>query len=687
MYWTIKYMNKLKSITFFLLFGFLVSFNAVSQTDFEKKPNIIFILTDDLGYGDIGVLFQNQRKEEGKPYHKTPSLDTFASEGMILTRHYAPAPVCAPSRASLLLGQHQGHASIRNNQFDKALPKQHNLASILKVSGYNTALIGKYGLQGKGDSPENWEAYPTKRGFDYFFGYVRHGDGHNHYPAHEVAKRGPKELYDGDLEISDRLIGCYTTDLFTARAKKYILDQVENDTETPFFLMLAYDTPHAGLEVPTMEYPDGRGLNGGLQFLGENGNFINTSHEEIDKYIHPDYRNDEWPEVQKRFATMVRRIDDSVGDLIQLLKDLDLDNETIVVFTSDNGPHLESYGYGEYAPTFFESYGDMDGTKRDTWEGGIRVPTIVRWPGKIKGGTSKNSPSGFHDWLPTFSELSGLPSPASSDGKSLWPLLAGKTENFDGTVYIEYQVNGNTSNFKDFLSERQGMKRGEMQVLYLDGYKGIRYNINSHEDDFQIYDTENDPGETKNLADSNTKFLNLQNEMKNSVLRWRKINATAKRPYDKEFVPAVYSIDEELIEGVKKFTFTMNSPLAPFINTKEHKADILEVKTELDFDESVAKDEVVVYEGMIKINEPGEYFFTSESESNIVMHIHNALVIESDYGAHSNENTDPILLDKGYHPFKLVLHAEKEPEYQTKIFMNGIDFGSINSNFFHYGNE
>ncbi|MFN3803273.1 sulfatase-like hydrolase/transferase, partial [Belliella pelovolcani] len=149
-----------------------------------EQPNIIFILTDDLGYGDIGVLYQNQRKAEGKPYHQTPNIDQFANEGIILTRHYAPAPVCAPSRASLMLGVHQGHADIRDNQFDKALPNNHNLASVLKQAGYQTGLIGKWGLQGReGNSPDAWEAYPTKRGFDYFFGYVRHGDGHNHYPA------------------------------------------------------------------------------------------------------------------------------------------------------------------------------------------------------------------------------------------------------------------------------------------------------------------------------------------------------------------------------------------------------------------------------------------------------------------------------------------------------------------------
>lgn len=347
--------NKLIVLSLLVLGGLFLPNPTFGLGPEGKKPNIIFILTDDLGYGDLGVLYQNQRRVEGKPFHRTPNLDEMANEGMILTRHYVPAPVCAPSRATLLLGLHQGHADVRNNQFDKALPANHNLATVLKEAGYATVLIGKYGLQGlDGNSPSTWEAYPTKRGFDYFFGYVRHRDGHNHYPAHDVANRGPMELYDGNAEISDHLMGCYTTDLFTARAKKYIQDHKGSHPDQPFFMYLAYDTPHAGLEIPSMPYPSGGGTSGGVQYLGENGNFINTAKGKVNSFIHPEYRNDDWPEVQRRFATMVRRIDNAVGDLIQLLQDLEIDEETLIVFTSDNGPHHESYGYGDYAPTFLK---------------------------------------------------------------------------------------------------------------------------------------------------------------------------------------------------------------------------------------------------------------------------------------------------------------------------------------------
>jgi arylsulfatase A-like enzyme len=659
-------MNRTKILNILLLFtAFWVPKYAVGESLTEKKPNIIFILTDDLGYGDLGILFQNQRKAEGKPYHSTPNLDRIASEGMILTRHYVPAPVCAPSRATLLLGLHQGHADIRNNQFDKALPANHNLATVLKEAGYVTALIGKYGLQGlEGTNPETWEAYPTKRGFDYFFGYVRHRDGHNHYPAHHVADRGPMELYDGNEEISVKLTGCYTTDLFTARAKNYIQEHKKANKEQPFFMYLAYDTPHAGLEIPSMPYPDGGGVSGGLQFFGESGNYINTAKGTVNSFIHPEYRNDDWPEVQQRHASMVRRIDNAVGDLVHLLQDLNIDGETLIVFTSDNGPHLESYGYGDYAPTFFESFANMDGTKRDTWEGGIRVPALVRWPGRIKQGTKNDTPSGFHDWLPTFAELSGLPAPANTDGRSLWPILSGASDTHGGKVYIEYQVNNNTSDYEAFLESRRGQKRGEMQVLYLDGYKGIRYNLTSHKDDFRIYDTKNDPGETSDLAGSNETFQTLQQRMKDEVLRWRRPNASAERTYDNVPVPAVV-VDRLLKEGIAVSNYSVDSPWVPFIDKGRFVAGETVVLPRIRTIQGGNANNVLVYEGFIKVENTGEYALSFQTTGGLVMHIHEALVIDNDNPKLAKgSGTATLILEKGFHPIKLVTKTPNTSEIQ-----------------------
>ncbi|WP_439482593.1 sulfatase-like hydrolase/transferase [Cyclobacterium plantarum] len=660
-----------------LVLGSLILPNRIfGSSQADKKPNIIFILTDDLGYGDLGVLYQNQRKADGKPFHSTPNLDKVAAEGMILTRHYVPAPVCAPSRATLLLGLHQGHAEVRNNQFDEALPANHNLATVLKEAGYATALIGKYGLQGlEGDSPSTWEAYPTKRGFDYFFGYVRHRDGHNHYPAHDVANRGPMELYDGNEEISAHLKGCYTTDLFTAKAKKYIQDHKKSDPEQPFFMYLAYDTPHAGLEIPGMPYPSGGGIDGGVQLIGEKGNYINTARGEVNSFIHPDYRNDDWPEVQRRFASMVRRIDNAIGDLVHLLQDLEIDEETLIVFTSDNGPHHESYGYGDYDPVFFESFGNLDGTKRDTWEGGIRVPTLVRWPGKIPEGKRNDSPSGFHDWLPTFAEISGLPAPANTDGRSLWPILSGNESEHDGKVYIEYQVNNNTKSYESFLESKRGKKRGEMQVLYLDGYKGIRYNILSHQDDFSIFDTKNDPGETRDLAGTNGEFVKLQKEMKNTVLRWRRYNASAERPYDGEPIPALVP-EGKLTAGVKLSKYKIDSPWVPFIHRGLDPSKETMVLSGIEAIQGEKENNVLVYEGFLKVENSGEYEFSYKTNQGLVMHIHEALLIDDDHpNLAKGKGRTKVVLEKGFHPVKLVtkiVDFSEKPELELKWSGTGI---------------
>jgi hypothetical protein len=224
------------------------------------RPNVVFVLTDDLGWGDLGVLYQGSLP--GPKRLDTPHLDRMAAEGAVLMQHYCPASVCAPSRASLLLGVHQGHAGVRDNQFDKALEPNHTLGTTLQSAGYATAAIGKWGLQGNGSSAANWPAYPTRRGFDTFYGYVRHADGHNHYPFHQTAARPPKEVWDGTNEVSSGLALCYTADLWTARAKKLLVDHRVATPERPFFLYLAYDTPHASLDLPTQAYPAGSGLGG-----------------------------------------------------------------------------------------------------------------------------------------------------------------------------------------------------------------------------------------------------------------------------------------------------------------------------------------------------------------------------------------------------------------------------------------
>ncbi|MEO6135163.1 MAG: arylsulfatase, partial [Ginsengibacter sp.] len=512
--------NKLRQFFFIMTLLVIVISNVHAQNkNSTNKPNIIYIMVDDLGYGDVGVFFQNQRKnlnDPSKPYHITPYLDKMASNGAMLTQQYCNAPVCAPSRASLLSGLNQGNASVRNNQFDKELADNHTLATVLKTAGYHTIAIGKWGLQGVEETGPYWPAHPLKRGFDYYYGYIRHADGHEHYPA-EGIYRGKKEVYENYKNVADGLAKSYTTDLWTAVAKKEILEQVKNSNSgKPFFMYLAYDAPHAVLELPTQAYPVGNGLNGGIQYTGTNGHMLNTSSGTPDSYVYPEYANAlydndsnpatkevPWPDTYKRYATMVRRIDDGVGDILQLLKDLKIDDNTLVVFSSDNGASIESYlpkNYVPVKPTFFASNGPFDGIKRDCWEGGIRMPVLAQWPGHIASGRIIETPSMLSDWMATFADVAGVPIPARTNGVSLLPSLSGKGKQKDSYVYVEYFESEKTPGFEQYVPAHRNRKRGEMQVIRMGDFVGVRYNIKSANDDFEIYNIMTDPQQANNLA-------------------------------------------------------------------------------------------------------------------------------------------------------------------------------------------
>lgn len=661
-----------------------------------KKPNIIFILCDDLGYGDVGVFFQNQRKAKGPagtPAFGTPNLDRMAGEGVRLDGMYCPAPVCAPSRASLMSGVHQGHAGLRDNQFDKALEDNHTLPSVLKQAGYATAIIGKWGMQGsaagkpsgeedessgeKAGSPATWPAYPTKRGFDTFFGYVRHRDGHEHYPK-EGPYRGPVQVWDGDREVSAGLDKCYTTDLFTARAKKWIVDTKKASPGKPFFLYLAYDTPHATTELAPCAYPPGGGLTGGVQWTGKPGVMLNTAKGKPDSYYHPEYANATytgpafgktagkqstsekisrpWPDVCKRYASSVRRIDDCVGDLITLLKDLKIDDDTIVVFTSDNGPSDESYlGSGPLPPDFFHSFGPFEGIKRDCWEGGVRVGAIVRAPGLIPPKRESSEPAQFHDWMPTFAELAGEPAPARTDGVSLVPTLTGKGAQPASTVYVEYSYPGKTPGYAAFDASHRNRKRGQMQVIRLGDRVGVRYDIKSHADDFEIYDILKDPRQTKDLAKENP---DLERAMKDAVLRLRRPNASAKRPYDKEFVPAVAGA--KTAPGVAWSAYAGEFPYLPKFDTMtpEKSGEAPEIASAI----RAAAGAGVLVSGYMEIPDDGDYTFAMTPESAAFLRIHEASVIDADFGHKPGEaRSGTIRLKAGKHPFRLYFAGKGHP--------------------------
>lgn len=631
------------------------------------QPNIIFILVDDMGWGDVGVFWQNQRKEKNdrsEPWQFTPALDAMAAGGAMLTSHYCSAPVCAPSRASLLLGQSQGHANVRNNQFDKALQDTYTLGSVLQQAGYHTAAVGKWGLQGQGEGPD-WPAHPLNRGFDYYLGYIRHRDGHEHYPK-EGIYRDKKEVWENRTDISAGLDKCLTTDLWTASAKRYITRQVQDKTRSqPFFLYLAYDVPHAVLELPTQAYPAGGGLKGGVQWTGRAGQMINTATGVPDSYIYPEYRqitydDDQdpntpevaWPETYQRYASACRRIDEGIGDLMTLLKDLGIDQNTMVVFTSDNGPSRESYlpeGYVPNEPTFFNSFGPFDGIKRDVWEGGIRVPAIVRWPVRIPAAQVITEASAMYDWLPTFSEAAGLPAPARTDGVSLLPSLTGGPLLQDHPVYIEYENNQRTPNYEEFDPSHRGRKRQQMQKIRIGDFVGVRYDIQSAEDDFEIYNVVTDPQELHNLA-GQAAFHDLQSRLKSKVLQMRRPDAEAVRPYDSALIPGVEPV--QLSAGLHWATYAGKYPWVADLSGQKTAGQ--GVSAMPDVKVLAGQAGMAQFEGMLYIPAEGTYEFSLQGSGGFLMRMHDALLIDASYGYKAGQEvTGAIALKAGFHPFRI----------------------------------
>ena len=351
----------------------------------RSVPNIIIILVDDLGYGDLGCYGQKQIK--------TPNLDRMASEGLRFTDCYAGSTVCAPSRCTLMTGFHTGHARIRGNAMVPLRPEDATVAEILKQAGYTTALIGKWGLGEAGTT-----GIPTKKGFDSFFGYLNQVHAHNYYPDFLWRGEARVPLPNVVPAAAGREFGVgvatkrvvYSHDLFAEEA----LNFVTRHAKSPFFLYLAFTIPHANNESKGngMEVPD----------LGP-------------------YAREAWPAPEKGKAAMVSRMDADVGRLMAKLRELGIDEKTIVFFTSDNGPHKE----GGVDPSFFHSSGPLQGVKRSLHDGGIREPMLVRWPGKIAPGRTSDLPWAFWDVLPTLAELAGAEAkiPAGIDGISVVPTL------------------------------------------------------------------------------------------------------------------------------------------------------------------------------------------------------------------------------------------------------------------------
>lgn len=412
----------------------------------QARPNIIFILADDLGYGDLGCY--------GQEIIQTPNLDAMAASGMRFTQCYAGSTVCAPSRSSLMTGQHTGHTYVRGNKRVPLRPSDVTVAEVLKGAGYDTALIGKWGL-GEPDST----GIPNRQGFDEFYGYLNQRHAHTYYPEYLWHNEERVRLEGNNEEKPNVAVdrAQYSHDLVTQEAFRYIREREEN----PFFLYLAYTIPHANNER-------GRELGDGM---------------EVPEY--GIYADKDWPNPQKGHAAMITRLDRDIGRLFEVLKEQGLDDNTMVIFTSDNGTHRE----GGADPEFFKSSGPLRGIKRALYDGGIRVPGIVRWPGVVPEGVVNDHVWAFWDFLPTAAQLAGVDAPDGIDGISFAPTLSARYGEQQEHDYLYWEFHEG-----DFL---QGIRMGKWKAVQ-----------SRRRGTLELFDVETDIGEMNDVSDDYPSVLN-----------------------------------------------------------------------------------------------------------------------------------------------------------------------------------
>ena len=436
-----------------LILALVITFSFISSVNAgdAKKPNIIYILADDLGYGELGCY--------GQKKIKTPNLDKMATQGLRFTQHYAGNAVCAPSRCVLMTGKHSGHAQIRNNSETKPdgqLPiaaDTTTLARLLQSVGYITGMIGKWGL-GMHDSTGD----PQKQGFDHFFGYYCQRHAHNHYPTFLWRNAEKVQLEGNPGGATGKQ---HSHDLF----EKDALDFIRKNKNKSFFLYLPFTIPHVALQVPEDSLAEYKG-----------------------KWDDPPYKGGKGyqphPTPRAAYAAMVTRMDRTVGRILELLRELDLDDDTIVIFSSDNGPTHD--GAGGSDSIFFQSAGVLRGFKGSLFEGGVRVPMIVRWPRRTRPRRTSDHISGFQDVLPTLCEITGAKTPKDIDGISMLPTILDKGEQ-KKHEFLYWEFSG----------------YGGQQAVRLGDWKGIRQNMHKGNTQIQLFDLAKDVSETTDLARQN----------------------------------------------------------------------------------------------------------------------------------------------------------------------------------------
>ena len=422
----------------------------------EMQPNIIYILADDLGYGDLSCY--------GQEKFKTPNIDKLASQGMLFSQHYSGSTVCAPSRSALLTGMHTGHTAVRGNkemqpEGQYPIPDDtYTIAEVMKKSGYVTGAFGKWGLGFPGS-----EGDPISQGFDEFYGYNCQRLGHHYYPDHLWSNNDSIVLKGNAGQLKE----VYAPSLIHEKTLEFI----EKNQSKPFFLYVASVIPHAELAAPEALMKKYRN-----KFLPE------KKFKGVDNG--PEYRKGSYAsqnEAHATFVAMIDLLDQQVGEIMNKVKELGIDDNTIIIFTSDNGPHKE----GGADPKYFNSNGPLRGTKRDLYEGGIRVPMIAKWSGKIKAGSTTDHISAFWDVFPTFSDVAGVEIPKNIDGISFLPELLGNYKNQVEHAYLYWEFH----------------EKGGRQAIRMGDWKAVKYNVlETPNKPMILYNLFNDIGEKNNVA-------------------------------------------------------------------------------------------------------------------------------------------------------------------------------------------
>ncbi|GAA4291085.1 arylsulfatase [Aestuariibaculum suncheonense] len=463
--WKNNVNKTIKTVTAAFIFVLIIGCKKEATNNKENpKPNIIYILADDLGYGDLSFT--------GQKMFSTPNIDKLAKDGMFFTQHYSGSTVCAPSRSTLLTGLHTGHTFIRGNREiepEGQVPLDSSVVTIsklLKAGGYTTGAFGKWGLGFPGS-----EGDPNNQGFDYFYGYNCQRLGHNYYPYH-LWDNQKKETLKGN---SGTKTETYAPQIIHQKALSFI----EKNKNTPFFMYYPSIIPHAELIAPEEYMRIFRD-----KLLPEN-HFEGVDNGE--KYKNGGYASQ--AESHAAFAAMITLLDKQVGEIRAKVEELGIADNTIIIFTSDNGPHTE----GGADPDYFNSNSSFKGFKRDLYEGGIRVPMIAFWPNKIKPNTTSNHMSAFWDFLPTACDIAELDSPSNIDGISFLPELLGNTNEQKEHDHLYWEFH----------------EKGGKQAVRIGDWKGIRLNMkNDKNAAIELYNLSNDIGETNNVAEDYPEIVN-----------------------------------------------------------------------------------------------------------------------------------------------------------------------------------